>query len=1417
MKQLRLILVFFLLMVGTFSAFAEYSFYTTIDGFKYRCTLNYNYTYFAYNAYVVKVPTVNNWDDTMTIPEFIQEIDMGVTTKYRVVGFDKGVELPDTWFNAVNLEVPEGFDFNGADMSKFYLLSITWLGELGPMNPNTRLKYPSKINVYYQTTTDHDFENAETYHDKGVTTVTKKSILNGDSGEGYYFEENGSEHTPAYVTYLGNSHEEVVIPDFKYDKRGIIHPVRYFGIPDTEKPENYNLKSITFEGSITLYDDFSEHYHLKKVSFKTVGDIDGICSLQGKLTHCEELEEIYFTGSTLPNLRGAATDYVYRPQNITVFISASAGVSPTELKTQDVWKTFKDIKVIGDGETRTISADARHARARLEGIQEVYDGTSYSGQVSVNSPVEIYAYPKYGDYTLSHCYVDGQDVLPQMVDKTVDNIAYKYYKISDGMSHNVRLEGEADHAMFSQLMVHQCGEGNTTIIATLNNGETRELNVPQGTGYGILDVASTDVQQVEVRFYPVNPGKPTVYNGTQQMADSDVKYYEYYKYYWIRLPLSQLQAGDFTANYPVSYAQQEGTVKTTVSVRNYSDDVIYNFSTQGDTPHNASVANNTTEDIYHKYASGGTYTISVHALSRSNFRIQENGVDVTDLAEESYYNFTYTMQHPDQNGTIIVDDGCDMRMNMTTNAAKLASFRYTDANGTQTKTFGKGQEIYAVSSKNRTGQELVVTTGVGFTLYRNGVDISDQYASSNVNADDPSKHDYHFHAYGDHNALNFVDGEDLNLVLLNAQSIPVIATSNTLDSRGIKIETFRFDESVNVDPTTLHTWGNIASAPVGGKEQLKVYFYHTNDESIGEFYINGKKYTGGYETEYMGNPESTADYFAMRFSGVGRTGYTPSEDYNSLNLEAIFISENGLDATKANAVVSMSDESKKAFAKMTYDIHREYSSETSKTETMRKGVKTFAMEKNQIDDDSYMEYKVYMPDGYEAKIYVDGVDYTGSASTSLSPTTVNGVEYNTVTLRFDSQNMPQFRTQNTSWLVSVTKSVSEVRQWNVTLLNPDKVSTDISFYDELNANKTTYERQSLLHKTITANTTVEVPYAAAAASVIVRFMNWDGTDQIYQTMADWENDYDLVVKVDGQDISDEFTDTGEYAFIANNLDPELLSATDWIVGFKEKTSTAVTHTAMLTGNIGSNQVTMQWENAQGQALSSYTVSSATPNATSTSTAQPASCRATVKLQDGYSFKAYFNGQELPAFTKSADDTYTSSFDWAVSTDGSWIFEFTKKPAEIIEFADAKVKSICVANWDTDGDGELSKVEAAAVTTLMDESNNPLFLEKASMPNKITSFNELQYFTGLTKIEEQAFMGCTKLVSIILPKTITEIDANAFNNCALLTQIVLPEGVEKIESGAFRFSGLVNIYIPKSVTTIGSMYFLYSSRVVAPIQ
>ncbi len=36
---------------------------------------------------------------------------------------------------------------------------------------------------------------------------------------------------------------------------------------------------------------------------------------------------------------------------------------------------------------------------------------------------------------------------------------------------------------------------------------------------------------------------------------------------------------------------------------------------------------------------------------------------------------------------------------------------------------------------------------------------------------------------------------------------------------------------------------------------------------------------------------------------------------------------------------------------------------------------------------------------------------------------------------------------------------------------------------------------------------------------------------------------------------------------------------------------------------------------------------------------------------------------------------------------------------VIKFANSKVKSLCVSQWDTDGDGELSYDEAAAVTDL----------------------------------------------------------------------------------------------------------------------
>ena len=145
-------------------------------------------------------------------------------------------------------------------------------------------------------------------------------------------------------------------------------------------------------------------------------------------------------------------------------------------------------------------------------------------------------------------------------------------------------------------------------------------------------------------------------------------------------------------------------------------------------------------------------------------------------------------------------------------------------------------------------------------------------------------------------------------------------------------------------------------------------------------------------------------------------------------------------------------------------------------------------------------------------------------------------------------------------------------------------------------------------------------------------------------------------------------------------------------------------------------------------------------------------------------------------------------------------EYWKDFKEIVEveignivFADPKVKEICVANWDTNGDGELSYAEAAIVTSLgtVFQSNT-----------EITTFDELQYFTGLTSINNYAFYGCTGLTSINIPHSVTSIGSLAFCGCRDLNSIIIPEGITVIGRSSFGdCTKLTSITLPVSVVEI----------------
>ena len=57
-------------------------------------------------------------------------------------------------------------------------------------------------------------------------------------------------------------------------------------------------------------------------------------------------------------------------------------------------------------------------------------------------------------------------------------------------------------------------------------------------------------------------------------------------------------------------------------------------------------------------------------------------------------------------------------------------------------------------------------------------------------------------------------------------------------------------------------------------------------------------------------------------------------------------------------------------------------------------------------------------------------------------------------------------------------------------------------------------------------------------------------------------------------------------------------------------------------------------------------------------------------------------------------------------------------------------------------------------------------------------------SGVTKIGDGAFEGCSGLTSITLPGSVKEISYRAFGDCSGLTSITLPESVTKIGDGAF---------------------------------
>ena len=132
-------------------------------------------------------------------------------------------------------------------------------------------------------------------------------------------------------------------------------------------------------------------------------------------------------------------------------------------------------------------------------------------------------------------------------------------------------------------------------------------------------------------------------------------------------------------------------------------------------------------------------------------------------------------------------------------------------------------------------------------------------------------------------------------------------------------------------------------------------------------------------------------------------------------------------------------------------------------------------------------------------------------------------------------------------------------------------------------------------------------------------------------------------------------------------------------------------------------------------------------------------------------------------------------------------------AEDISFVDRSVKDLCIKNWDTDKDGQLSMEEAAAVTTL-----GEVFRSK----KQGTLFPELRYFTGLTTIEDYAFYQ-SSIQQVEFPETVTAIGEYAFSESSISGELRIPGTVKEIKNYAFYFcKRLTSVVLEEGVETIG---------------
>ena len=148
------------------------------------------------------------------------------------------------------------------------------------------------------------------------------------------------------------------------------------------------------------------------------------------------------------------------------------------------------------------------------------------------------------------------------------------------------------------------------------------------------------------------------------------------------------------------------------------------------------------------------------------------------------------------------------------------------------------------------------------------------------------------------------------------------------------------------------------------------------------------------------------------------------------------------------------------------------------------------------------------------------------------------------------------------------------------------------------------------------------------------------------------------------------------------------------------------------------------------------------------------------------------------------------------------------------------------NWwyPFEGCSNLEKVEfEEGITQIPTGIFGDTGLKEAEIPDTVTSIGERSFADcanlekvtlskNLKSIGNRAFIKCTKIEKINFPKSLTEVDTYGtnwwypFDGCSNLKEIEFEEGITQIPTGIFGNTGLENVKMPDTVTSIGERSF-----------